>query len=136
SGPASTGVAALVLVAAVAATSLPPAVAKTGGMVMRRRGYGGPAGSGLLAGQDHVAHDRVDLGLPAPAAEYAVMADAGLQVVALLVGLEAGAQVVRCRGLADGADVVALAFHGEQRGAPDRLGIDRTALVGQPAVGE
>src|SRR5512145_1022065 len=67
----------------------------------------------LLVGKDHVAHDGVDLGLPALAAEYAVVADPRLQVVALHIGLEPPAQVVRRRGLADAADVVALALHGE-----------------------
>ena len=56
------------------------------------------------------------------------MADAGLHVVALAIGPQAGAEIVRGRGLADRADVVALAFDREQHGAPDRPRLDRLAL--------
>ena len=73
---------------------------------------------------DHVAHDRVDLVLPAPAAEDAVVADARLHVVRAQVGPQAAAQVLRRQRLADRADVVALAFDRQQRGAPDRRRVD------------
>ena len=53
------------------------------------------------------------------------MADAGLQMVALQVGPQARAELVRGDGLADGADVVALALHRQQRGAADRARVDR-----------
>ena len=52
---------------------------------------------------------------------------AQLHVVALHVGPDAAAQVVRGHGLADAADVVALAFHGGQRGAVDGGRIDAFA---------
>jgi len=61
------------------------------------------------------------------------MADARLHVVLLAVGPQAGAEIVRGHGLADGADVVALALDGEQRRAADRLGIDATAVPVKPA---
>src|SRR5437764_13058856 len=83
-------------------------------------------GAALFVGQDRVSHQGIDLAGPPPAAEHAVMADAGLHVVFLAIGPEAGAEIVRRHGLADGANVVALALDGEQRGAADRLGVDVT----------
>ena len=73
---------------------------------------------------DRLAHARIDLRVPLAAAEHAVVPDARLQVVDLQVGPHAGAQVLRGDGLADGADVVALALDGEQRGAADGGGVD------------
>src|SRR5215831_4070487 len=67
-----------------------------------------------IARQDRVLQDRIDLVFPALAAEYPLMADAGLHVVALEIGSQPAAQVVRRDRLADGADVVALALDGEQ----------------------
>src|SRR5216683_634470 len=67
----------------------------------------------LFVGQYGVSHQGVDLPGPAPAAEHAVMADAGLHVVLLAIGPEARAKIVRRHGLADRADVVAFAFDGE-----------------------
>ena len=52
------------------------------------------------------------------------MADAGLHVVALEIRPQIAAQIVRGNRLADGADVVALAFDGQQRGLADRARID------------
>src|SRR6204780_1139110 len=80
--------------------------------------------SALIARQNHVLQNRINLVLPAFAGKDAVMADAGLHVVALEIGAQLAAQIVRGDGLADGADVVALAFDGEQHGAPDRGRID------------
>ena len=56
------------------------------------------------------------------------MADAGLNVVSLHIGPKSAAQLLGGQCLPDGADVVALSFHREQRGASDRAGIDATAM--------
>ena len=77
-----------------------------------------------VARLDHVPDDRVDLRLPAAPAEHAVVPDARLEVVTLPHGPDPGAQVVGGQRLADGADVVALAFDGEERHPPDRAGVD------------
>ncbi len=79
---------------------------------------------------------RVDAGLPALAAEHAVVAHAGLHVVALEVRAHAGAQVLRGERLPDRADVVALALDGEERHAPDRAGLDLAPAHHQLALGE
>src|SRR4051812_9427665 len=77
-------------------------------------------GRPLLRHVDRFPDDRVDLLLPALAAEDAVVADAGLHVMRAQVGPQAAAEILRRQRLADRADVVALAFDREQRGAPDR----------------
>jgi mannose-6-phosphate isomerase-like protein (cupin superfamily) len=51
---------------------------------------------------DEIPQQRIDFVVPAPAAEYAVMADAGLHVMHLAVGAHAGAEVLRRQRLADG----------------------------------
>ena len=56
-----------------------------------------------------------------------VVADAGLHVVLAHVRAQARAQVLRGQGLADAADVVALAFDGQQRGAADARRLDAAA---------
>src|SRR5579871_3263651 len=76
-------------------------------------------GRRLLAGQNGVAQDGIDLAGPFLAAENAVMADANLHVMASQVGPQPAAQLVRRHGLADRADVVALALDGQQHGAAD-----------------
>src|SRR5262245_9916299 len=81
-----------------------------------------------LAGENDVLYQRIDLVGPAVAAEHAVMPDPGLHVMALEIGAQSAAQVVRGRGLADRADVVALALDREQHGAPDRPRLDPLAL--------
>ena len=88
----------------------------------------------LLAGEDGVADDRVDLPVPLAAAEDAVVADARLHVMALAKRPEAGAEVVGGGGLAERADVVALALDRQQRGAPDPAGLDRSASIGERAL--
>src|SRR5437588_10510428 len=60
-------------------------------------------------------------------AEYAIMTDTGLDVVTLHVGPETAAQFLGSQGLADGANIIALAFDSKQRSAPDRARLDRTA---------
>ena len=77
------------------------------------------AASPSVAGVDDVAEHRKDIAVPALAVEDAVMADAGLHVMALHVRPQAGAEFVGGERLTDGADVVALAFDSEQRGAAD-----------------
>src|SRR5262249_24493553 len=72
---------------------------------------------GLVVRADELADQREDLALPALPAEDAVMAGAGLQVVALHIGSEAGQEIMRRHRLTDRADVVALAFDREQSGA-------------------
>src|SRR6185312_4894257 len=84
------------------------------------------ARSGAFANE--IAQLRIDDVAPAAAIEDAVMADAGLDVIALLAGIEPGQQLMHRRGLADGADIVLLALDGEDRGAADRAGIDRHAM--------
>src|SRR6516165_6908724 len=86
-----------------------------------------------IARQDHVLDDRIDLVFPALAGEHAVMAGAGLHVVALEIGAQLLAEVVCRDGLADCADVIALALNGQQLGAPDRARIDGFTAPFQPA---
>ena len=62
------------------------------------------------------------------------MADTGLDVVLLAERLDALAQIVRRQGLAKGTDIVAFAFHGQQRGALDRPGIDDAAAIFEDAA--
>src|SRR3954465_7569601 len=73
---------------------------------------------------DEVTHLWINLAAPAPPVEDAVMADLGLQVMLLLAGRKPSAEIERRRGLADGADIVVLAFDGEQRRAFDRRRLD------------
>src|SRR5205823_12752265 len=76
---------------------------------------------------DEVAQQRIDLVIPFPAAEYAVMADAGLHVVDAAVGAHAGAEVLRGERLSDRADIVLLALDRHQPHALDRGRIHRAA---------
>ena len=48
-----------------------------------------------------IPQQRIDLAIPAPAAEHAVMTDAGLHVMHLAIGAYAGAEILRRQGLAD-----------------------------------
>src|SRR5947208_2527616 len=68
---------------------------------------------------------RIDLFAPTAAVEDAVMADAVLQVVFLLARRQAGQQARGGRGLADGADIVILAFDQEDGRLFDRLRLDQ-----------
>jgi hypothetical protein len=79
---------------------------------------------------------RIDLVLPPLPAEHTEMAGAGLQVPALAERRERYTEVVRGRGLADAADVVALALDRQQRGARDRRRIDRPPAPRELAAGE
>ena len=65
---------------------------------------------------------------PAVTAEYAIVAGAGLEMMTSLIRPEIATQIVRRNGLADGTDVVALAFDCEQSGAPDCAGINTLSL--------
>src|ERR1035437_11128173 len=80
-----------------------------------------------IAGEDDVPQDGIDLGAPAKSAEDAVMADAGLQMVALPVRAQAAAQLVRGERLAQPADVVFLSLDRQQRGPRDRARFDGPA---------
>src|SRR5262245_29634148 len=90
----------------------------------------------LFARQDHVAHDGIDLLLPALAREDAVVADASLHVVAAHVGLDALAQLMRRRRLAQRANVVALTLNRQKRGAADRAWGDALAAKVEHALGQ
>src|SRR5438105_11118565 len=83
---------------------------------------------------DEVADLWINLALPAAAVEDAVMPDTRLQMVGLFSRIEAMAQPMRRNGLADRADVVALALDGHQRGAFDRAGIDQFAAYLEAAM--
>src|SRR3984893_6092678 len=87
-----------------------------------------------IARQDRVAHDRINLAVPALAGKHAVVPDARLHVVALAVGLDAAAQILRRQRLAERADVVALALDRQQRGLADRLRLDEIAAKFQLAL--
>src|SRR5271169_3717008 len=81
-----------------------------------------------IARQNHVLQDRIDLVFPALAGENSIVPDTGLHVVALEIGPQLAAQVVRGDRLADGADVVALALDRQQHGLADRARIDLLAV--------
>jgi hypothetical protein len=76
-----------------------------------------------------VPHDRIDLGFPLPAREHAVMADAGLQMVAFPEGGQLRAEIVGCNRLAHRADVIALSLNRQEGGPPDGAEIERLAAV-------
>src|SRR6201999_90238 len=86
-----------------------------------------------IALQNDVLDHRIDLVLPRPSREHAIMADAGLHVVALAIGPQRRAHVMRGERLPDRADIVLFAFHGEQHRALDRRGIHLLVLVGEQA---
>src|SRR4029077_1803498 len=81
-----------------------------------------------LTCENDVLHQRIDLVGPAVAAEHAVVPDPGLHMMLFEIGAQAGAEVVRGGGLADSADVVALAFDRKQHCTLDRPRFDRFAL--------
>src|ERR1043166_4739568 len=82
----------------------------------------------LFAGQNDVPHQWVNLLFPPRPREHTVVSHTGLQVMALAVGPETRTQIVRQRGLAARAYVIALAFDREQRGATDRPQVDSFTL--------
>src|SRR5215213_6374638 len=88
----------------------------------------------FCGGVDGFAYAGVDLGVPLASAKNAVVADAGLEVVDLEVRGDAGAEVLRGDGLAYGADVVALAFDGEEGGLADGGGVDLALTYGEFAA--
>src|SRR5262245_15642748 len=107
----ATGSVPVALVASVASAGLRAALVSLGTRGvwqdpdrMSARGAGRRGAS--AAREDGVAHHGVDLGLPAPAVEDAVVADAGLQVVAAVHRPDRGAELVRRVGLTGAADVV------------------------------
>src|SRR5215469_7503961 len=94
-----------------------------------------PVAKFALACRPHnVTEHGIDLLLPALAAEHAVMADSGLEMVALARGREPGQEVVGRGGLADGADIVAFALHRQQQGIADLGEVDTPAAIGEAAL--
>lgn len=89
-----------------------------------------------FAGEDGVAHDRIDVTLPAASAEHAVVADAGLAVMASPTERDPVAEVLRRGSLTDAADVIALTLDGEQEGPPDRRRVDELSSPIQLAASE
>src|SRR5665213_1862789 len=83
---------------------------------------------------DEVPHLRVNLVAPAPPVEDPVMADIGLDVAFLLAGFKAAEELMRRGGLADRANVVVLALDGQERGAGNGAGFDRTVAQGHFAL--
>src|SRR4051812_24173767 len=83
---------------------------------------------------DEIAQQRIDLVVPAPAGKHPVMADAGLHVVDLAIGPNTGAEVLRCQGLADRADIVLLTLDRHQAHALDRGRVHRAAAMNQSAL--
>src|SRR5215831_10711132 len=90
----------------------------------------------LLARQNHVAHDRINLLLPTPAGEDAVVADTRLHVVTAHVGFDALAQLMGRRRLARRADVVALTLDREKCSAADGAWLDALAAEVELAPGK
>ena len=76
-----------------------------------------------FAGEDGVAHDGIHVALPAASAKHAVVADAGLEVMASPSQRDPVAEVLRRGGLADAADVIALTLDGEEDRASDRKSV-------------
>lgn len=91
---------------------------------------------GLIAGEDEVAHHGIDLSLPSCAAEHAIVARPRLQMMALEVGLQRRAEIVRRDCLPDGADIVPLAFNREERRAAYRARVDAAVVHGEQAASE
>lgn len=85
---------------------------------------------------DQVTHSRIDRGAPGVAREDAVMAAAGDRQAMLARRVEPGAEVVCRVGLAQAANVVPLAFHGDQRCAADNLRVDGLATHLPDAAGQ
>src|SRR5690349_7041650 len=84
--------------------------------------------AGGVVSQDEVPHSRQDLLTPAAAVEDTVVADALLEVVATLLGGQAGDDRVCGPGLAGSGDIVQLAFDRQHGGVPDGRRIDLLAL--------
>ena len=72
-----------------------------------------------------IPHNRIDFIVPAAAAEDAIMADTCLHAVQLHMLAQPRAKVLCRERLTEAANIVPLAFHGQQRGAPDGARIDR-----------
>ena len=85
---------------------------------------------------DDLAHRWIHLILPALAAEHAVVPDPCLHIVRAQVLRQFFAQVLRRKGLAQGADVIALTFHRQQCGTADQLRLDGAVTPFQLAAGQ
>src|SRR5512145_2732943 len=87
-----------------------------------RRARSQPQGwTGVSGAADEVAYARRDRLAPAPAAEDAVVADPGNEVVAAPLRRDAGAERVRGLGLAVAGDVVELPLDRQERSLRDRV---------------
>ena len=75
-----------------------------------------------------ITHHGIDFVVPAPAAEDAVVANPCLHVVHLHILPQSRAKVLRGEGLAEAANIVPLAFDGQQSGTPYRARIDQAAM--------
>ena len=92
------------------------------------------AAAGGVVRSDEVGDLRIDFVVPAAAVEHAVMADlAAADDAPVLPARDCGTARAR-RGLADTADIVALALDGHQRGALDRARIDQFAAHPEAAM--
>src|SRR6202043_2127855 len=106
------------------------------GLLRSARNDGSRAVVGSRIDVHEIPQQGIDLVVPAPAAEHAVMPDAGLHVMYFAVSADTGAQVLRGQRLADRADVVLLALDRHQAHALDRGGLNRPAAIGQLAHGQ
>src|SRR5215203_982847 len=82
-----------------------------------------------LVGEDEIGDAGRDLGLEAGAVEHAVVTDAELQVVGLLVRRQVRRELERSKRLADARDVVLLALDSHDGAAPDREEVHRLVPV-------
>ena len=62
------------------------------------------------------------------------MPDAELDIVFLAERLDGGTHILRRHGLAQPADIVALAFHGQKRGLADGARVDLAVAIGEDAA--
>jgi len=91
---------------------------------------------GSVCHLNDITHHGVDFVVPAPAAEDAVVADSSLHVVHLHILPQSRAKVLRGEGLAEAANIVPLAFDGQQSGTPYGARIDQAAMHLELAEGQ
>src|SRR5262249_44725184 len=75
-----------------------------------------------------VRQDRINRVSPTLPIEHPIVADTSLHVMTFHVGPQAAVQPLGGERLTDRADIVSLAFDGEQRGASDCPRVDTPAL--------
>ena len=91
---------------------------------------------GSVCHLNDITHHGVDFVVPAPAAESAVVANPCLHIVHLHVLPQSRAKVLRGEGLAEAANIVPLAFDGQQSGTPYGARIDQAAMHLELAEGQ